>query len=354
VGARTMEPSAAVRRRGDFVRFLAGRALGAAGLLVAITLVTFTLVTIVPADPVAANLGEVAAQDPDIVAAYRERHGLDEPLPIQYWRYLKDLAHGDLGTSTQSGRPVRDELREYVPATLELAVPAALIAFVVSVALGALAAARRGGAVDQGVRLISLAGVSTPPFWLALLALYIFFFRLRLLPGPGRLSPEFDPPPHVTGMFTVDSALAGEWDKAWDALQHAVLPIAVIAMFAIGVMTRFVRAAFLDVLQRDYVSSAWSRGLRRRTVWLRYILRPALLPVITLAGLLFGSLLAGAVLVEQIFSWPGLGQYAYRSAYGLDLQAIMGVALFVAVVYVVVNLVVDVLYGILDPRIRVH
>jgi peptide/nickel transport system permease protein len=318
-----------------------------------ITFVAFILTNLVPGDPAAANLGQRAVEDPAAVAAFRERYGLDRPLPEQYAIYVWRLLHGDLGESQQARLPVTEELGTFIPATAELAVVSILIAIVVGVGLGVLAAVRQNRITDHVLRVVSLTGISMPTFWIALVSLYVFFFRLNWLPGPGRLDPQFAEPEHKTGFFTIDALAAGEWATAVDAARHLVLPALVLALFNIGLLTRYTRSAVLEVAHHDYVRAARSKGLPERRVVLRHMLRAALPAVITVIGLAFANVMTGAVLVENIFAWPGIGQYAYRSATTLDLPAIMGVSLFVAVVYVVVNFVVDVLYGVIDPRIRV-
>lgn len=334
------------------LRFLGRRLAITAGLLVGVTIVTFGLVQAVPGDAATANLSEQALNDPEVVEAYRAKWGLDDPLPVQYGRYAANLAQGDLGVSQQTGRPVLDDLLSYVPATLELAVPSMVLALVIGTAVGMVAAVRHGRLTDHLVRIGALLGLSTPPFWLSLVVLYVFFYLLGLTPSGGRLSPQFAPPPNVTGMYTVDAALAGQWTVAWDAAQHLTLPVLVLTSLTVALLIRFVRSAMLDVLGQDYIRAAYAKGLPTRIVLRRHLLRAGLVPVITVSGLAFASLLSGTVLVEQIFGWPGLGQYAYRSATTLDLPAIMGVSLVVAVVYTIVNLVVDLLYGVIDPRIR--
>ena len=339
-------------RRG-YARFLQRRLTAAVLLALGATLISFLLVQVVPADPVTANLSDRALGDPSAIAAFRKTWGLDKPLPVQYWDYLKNLGHGNLGASQQTHRPVLSDLEQFVPATLELAIPAMVLAGLVGVALGTLAAVRRGKPSDQVVRVVSLLGLSTPPFWLSILALYFFFFKLGWFPSGDRLSPIDIAPPKTTGLYTVDAVIHGQWSVAGDAAKHLVLPVCVLAAYIVGLLTRFTRSAVLEVLENDYVRTARAKGLPAHVVLFRHTLRAALVPVITVTGLAFGSLLSGTVLVESIFSWPGVGQYAYKSAVSLDLRAIMGVSLFVAIVYVVVNLIVDILYGIIDPRIRV-
>jgi ABC-type dipeptide/oligopeptide/nickel transport system permease component len=339
-------------RHRDLRRFLLQRLATGLVLCVGITLVAFVVTHLVPGDPAAANLGQRAIGDPAAVRAFNHAYGLDRPLPVQYLVYLKNLLHGNLGISEQSHRPVLTDLAEYIPATIELALFAIAVSMVIGVALGITAAVFRDRWPDQVIRVVSLGGVSMPIFWVALVAFYLLFFKLGWLPGGGRLDPAQNAPTHLTGMFTVDAAVHGQWTLFWSALQHLVLPGLVLAIFTVGVLTRFTRASMLEIMGNDYVRAARLKGLPEHVVVLRHILRPALVSIITVAGVAFGNLLSGTVLVENIFSWPGVGQYAYHSAINLDLPAIMGVSIFVALVYIVVNLVVDLLYGVIDPRIR--
>jgi peptide/nickel transport system permease protein len=336
-----------------FLRFLGRRLVALVLLGVGITLVAFCLTQLVPGDPAAANLGQQAINDPAAVQAFNEHYGLDKPLPEQYGLYLWRLAHGDLGESQQNHDAVSADLGRFIPATAELAVVSILIAVVVGVGLGVVAAVRRNTWLDHVLRVVSLGGVSMPTFWIALVGLYVLFFRLDWLPGTGRLDPVVAEPPHHTGLFTVDALIAGEWGTAWNALQHLVLPALVLAAYNVGLLTRYTRTAVLEVIANDYVRAARAKGLSEPTVLVRHVLRAALPSVITVISLVFANVLTGTVLVETIFAWPGIGQYAYRSAVTLDLPAIMGVSLFVAVVYITINFVVDVLYGVIDPRIRV-
>lgn len=311
------------------------------------------LTNIVPGDPAAANLGQRAIEDPAAVASFRHHYGLDKPLPEQYGIYVWRLAHGDLGESEQNHTPVTHDLGIFIPATAELALVSILLATIVGVGLGVLAAVRQNRFTDHALRVVSLGGISMPTFWIALIALYVFFFRLNWLPGTGRLDPQFTEPKHHTGFFTVDALLQGEWSTAGNAARHLVLPAVVLALFNIGLLTRYTRTAVLEVVNNDYVRAARAKGLPERRVVVLHVLRAALPAVITVIGLAFANVMTGAVLVENIFAWPGIGQYAYRSATTLDLPAIMGVSLFVAIVYIIVNFVVDLLYSVIDPRIRV-
>lgn len=335
-----------------FWRFTLKRLAALALLAVGITIVAFVLTRVV-GDPTAVALGTRAMADPEIVATYRTRVGLDRPLPVQYLSYLNDLLHGDLGESAITRRPVSRDLTEAVPATIELATAATIFSVIIGTALGLVAALHHNRWLDQFLRVISLGGVSMPVFWLAVVAFYIFFFKLGLTPGGGRLDPGMATPPRVTGLFTIDSLLGGQWDVWRSAIAHLVLPALVLATYHVAFLIRFVRSAVLDVINSDFVRAAHAKGLPGHVVLLRHILRAASAPIVTMFGLAFGSLLSGAVLVEAIFSWPGLGQYAFRSSTSLDLPAIMGVSLFVAVAYITINFVVDLLYGVIDPRIRI-
>lgn len=321
-------------------------------LCLGVTLVAFLLTQAVPGDPVTANLGQRASEDPAAVAAFRAANGLDKPLPEQYLTYVVNLLHGDFGTSQQTHNPVAEDLAEKVPATMELALAAIVVAIVLGVGFGIVAALYRDRWPDQVLRVLSLSGVSVPTFWLALIAYYWISFKLDLLPAGGRLSPGAQPPPQVTGLYTVDSLLAGDWATFTDAVSRLVLPALVLASFTVGVLLRFTRAAVLEVLGDEYVRAARAKGLPELTVVRRHVLRPALLSVVTVTGVAFAGLLSGTVLVEQIFGWRGLGAYAYTSALALDLPAIMGVSVVVAVIYILLNLVVDLLYGVIDPRLR--
>lgn len=334
------------------VRYMLIRIALGVVLAFGVTLVTFALTNLVPGDPVQAALGEQASANPEIVAQFRADMGLDKPLPVQYVTYLDHLFHGDLGMSTQSRTPVAVELGRALPATAELATAAIVFSIAIGIALGMWAALRRGKITDHVIRIISLVGISAPAFWLALVAYYVLFFKLKLLPGSGRLSPGALAPPHVTGFFTIDSLLAGQWGSFMDAVEHLIMPASVLALFTIGLLTRFARSSVLEVLNMDYVRAARAKGLSSSSVTFRYILRGALVPIITVVGIAFGGLLSGSVLTETVFSWHGIGEYAFNGATTLDLPVVMGVGLVVGILYIVVNLVVDLIYGFVDPRVR--
>jgi peptide/nickel transport system permease protein len=351
------EPPRALRRRrlpsGGFGRFVLRRLAALVLLSLGITFVAFVLTELVPSNAVATNLGEQAAGDPVAVAAFKHHYGLDRPFPVRYAIYLDHLVHGDLGQSSLTHGPVTHDLGQFIPATGELALYSILFAAIVGIGFGVIAALRRNRPTDHALRVASLAGISMPTFWIALVALYVGFFRLGWFPGAERLDPGVSPPPSITGLYTIDALLDGNWGLFVQALHHLVLPALVLAAFNVSLLTRFTRSAVLEVVGNDYVRAARAKGLPERTVVLRYIVRGALPSVVTVLGLVFANVLTGAVLVEKIFSWPGIGQYAFQAAVNVDVPAIAGVSLFVAVVYITVNFIVDVLYGLIDPRIRI-
>ncbi len=333
-------------------QFLARRLLLMIPLLIGISLVAFLISHAIPADPTAANLGERAAADPEIVAAFRQKWGLDEPLHVQYLTYLSNVLQGDLGTSIRSRRPVSDELQRFLPATIELATFGILVSLVAGVAFGVISAVWRNRPIDFVVRVLSLIGVSAPVFWLALVGLIVLYLRWGVVPGPGRLDARISPPPNVTGLYTVDSLLAGDWRTFRNALEHLILPSLVLGAYSAGLITRITRSSMLEVLSMEYMNTARSKGLRERTVIIRHGLRNALMPVVTIIGLSYGNLLSGAVLTETIFAWEGIGRYAYNAARTLDFPVLMGVSMLTAIIFVVMNLIVDILYYWLDPRLR--
>jgi len=322
-------------------------------LLIGITLVAFVLTELVPSNAATTNLGEQAAGDPAAVRAFDQHYGLDKPLPLRYAIYLEHVVQGDLGQSSLTHDAVTHDLGQFIPATAELALYSILFAAIVGITFGVVAGLRRNQPADHVLRVVSLGGISMPVFWIGLVALYVGFYRLGWFPGGERLSPGTNPPPSLTGLYTLDALLDGNWGLFVQAFQHLLLPALVLAAANVSLLTRFTRAAVLEVIGNDYVRAARAKGMPERIVVVRHILRAALPSVVTVLGLVFANVLTGAVLVEKIFSWPGVGQYAYNAAVNLDVPAIAGVSMFVALVYVTVNFVVDVLYGVIDPRIRV-
>jgi peptide/nickel transport system permease protein len=332
-------------------RYIVSRLFAAAIMAVFATLIIFLIANTVPGDPVRAQLGDMAASNPEFLAAWRAKWGLDLPLWERYLIFLKGLVHGDLGISIASQRPVLDDIVGYAPATIELATVGFLLSVVIGVPLGVLAAVRRDTWVDHVARVISLIGVSSPTFWLAFIVLAVFYGELQIAPGPGRLDAIAFPPDRVTGLYLVDSLLAGNWETFKDAVAHLILPSTVLAAATLGLITRTTRASMLESMQQDYVRVARAKGLKERRIVVGHVLPNALIPVVTLGGLAYANLLTGAVMTETIFSWPGLGRYTFRSAAALDFPAIMGITLVVAITYLVINLLIDISYALLDPRV---
>src|SRR5690348_4982014 len=333
-------------------RYIARRLLLMVVAALGVTVISFAISHAVPADPVVSNLGQQASQRPEIVAAFRARWGLDRPLYEQYLTFVGNLVHGDLGTSINTRRPVATDVSQFLPATIELSTVSILFAVVLGLPLGILAALRRDGPIDHLARLVSLVGVSIPIFWLATVSLVVFYAALQIAAGPGRLGPQITAPPSTTGFLTIDSLLAGDLSAFGSAVNHLILPGLVLGSSVMGLITRVTRSSLLEVLGQDYVRTARAKGLVERAVIVRHALRNALIPTVTVLGLAYGSLLSGAVLTETIFAWPGLGRYAYQSAVSNDFPAIMGVTFVIALMYILVNLIVDLSYVFLDPQIR--
>lgn len=333
-------------------RYIARRLVLMVVAALGVTLISFIVSRAVPTDPVVSNLGQIASQRPEIVTAFREKWGLDRPLHEQYLAFVRNLARGDLGTSINTRRSVTTDLAHFMPATIELATAAIVFALTLGLPLGIFAAIRRDGPIDHLARLVSLIGVSIPIFWLATVSLVLFYATLQWTVGPGRLGPQMEAPTFVTGFYTVDSLLDGDSEAFWSALAHLVLPGLVLASSIMGLVTRVTRSSLLEVLSQDYMRTARAKGLREFHVIARHALRNALIPTVTILGLAYGGLLSGAVMTETIFAWPGLGRYAFQSVITNDFPGIMGVTFVIGIMYVVVNLVVDVLYAWLDPRIH--
>lgn len=331
---------------------IARRLLLVIPMLVGITLLTFLVSRLVPVDPIAIIVSEKALDQPDIVQAAVEKWGLDKPLPEQYLLYMRNLARGDLGISFKTKRPVAQDLRQYLPATVELGIASLLFALLLGLPLGILAALKAGRWPDHFARLFSLLGASMPPFWSGLMLLFLFYYRLQILPGPGRIDTRMSAPPQVTGMYLVDSLLAGDKASFVSSLQHLILPSIILGWFTLAVVSRITRASMLEVLRTDYIRTARAKGLHERAVIVVHALRNAFIPTLTVLGLAFAGLMTGAIMTETIFAWPGIGRYAVESAANLDYPAVLGTTLLIAVIYIFINLTVDILYGFVDPRIR--
>ena len=313
-----------------------------------VCVITFIISHLIPGDPARLLAGDRASEE--IVRHIRQQLGLDLPLWQQFARYVDALLHGDLGTSIRTGRPVLEDLKTFFPATLELAFCALLIALLVGIPLGVLSAVYRNRWTDHLVRLMALTGISTPAFWLGLGVIVLFYGKLDWLPGSGRLDDWFDPPTRVSGFYLLDSMLEGNVEVFFNALQHLILPAATLAFVHLGIVARQIRSAMLEQLNEDYIRTALASGLPKFTIVVRYALPNALIPSITVLGLALGDLLYGAVLTETVFAWPGMGAYVVSSIQALDFPAVMGFAIVVSFAYVLVNLVVDLLYLWIDPR----
>ena len=333
-------------------QFIFRRLLLIVPLGLGVTLVAFLVTNAIPGDPVITILGDRAASSPAAVAFYRHEWGFDQPLPVRYVIYIEHLLHGDLGTSTLTRRPVLTDILDFWPATAELTVAALGFALLTGIPLGVLAAVNHGRAADHLGRLIALLGSSIPVFWLAMIALQLFYVQVHIAPGVGRLDFQLDPPPRITGLYTVDSLLEGNMPDLWSSLTHLTLPAMVLGASVMGLVSRMVRDSMLRTLNSDFVRTARSKGLAEHTVLFRHALRNALIPTATVIGLVFAQLMGGAVLTETVFAWPGLGRYVAQAALSLDFSAVISVTLVIALLFIVVNLIVDLLYGVLDPRIR--
>lgn len=336
----------------NFGSYLLRRVVITIPLLLGITLVSFLIANAVPADPVTASLPSNALNNEALVQAFREKWGLDQPLYVQYFTYLGNLLQGDMGTSIKTSRPVIDDIRQFLPATIELSTYATFVGITIGISFGVVSAVFRNTILDYVLRTFALVGVSFPVFLLALAGLAIFYGELGWVAGPGRLGFRTDAPPSITGWFTLDALIAGDMDTFREAFSHIVLPSIVLGAFISGTISRVTRSSMLEALSEDFIRTARAKGLSEITVVIRHGLSNALIPVVTVVGLSYGNLLSGAVLTESIFAWPGLGRYMFRASTSQDFPAIMGVSLLIALIYIIVNFVVDMLYFFIDPRIR--
>ncbi|HEY9633083.1 MAG TPA: ABC transporter permease [Coleofasciculaceae cyanobacterium] len=332
-------------------RYIARRFLNLIPVLLGITLLVFTFLHLIPGDPAVVMAGERAT--PEQVAALREQLGLNQPLPLQYLIFLGNLLRFNFGTSIISGVSIAQEIRIRWPATFELSVAAMLVAVILGIPAGVLAAVRKNSAVDNLTMSGSLLGVSLPVYWLGLLLVYLFAVNLHWLPPSGRLSIDagfnFKP---ITGFYVLDALLQGNLKALQDVLAHLVLPALTLGTIPLAILARITRSAMLEVLSQDYIRTARAKGLLERWVIFKHALKNALLPVVTIIGLQFGTLLGGAILTETIFSWPGIGSWIYEGILARDYPVVQGGVVFVAIAFVLINLLVDISYAFLDPRIQ--
>jgi len=318
-------------------------------VLLGVSIVVFFMVRAIPGDPAQIILGQQATQAQ--VQQLRENMGLDKPIFVQYGLFLKDALRGDLGDSVVTGRPVTTELLVRLPATFELTAFAMLIAVLVGVPVGVIAAVKQYSLLDKTTSVLALTGISMPIFWLAMILVVIFGVNFELLPFPGRLDPT-TAITSITGLVLVDSLLTLNFAGFWDGLLHLIMPALALATIPMAVLMRMTRSSMLEVMNEDYVRTARAKGVVPWRVIVKHALRNSMLPTITVIGLQVGLLMGGAIITETIFSWPGIGLYAYNSISARDYASIQGVVLYGALLFVLVNLVVDILYAVLDPRVR--
>jgi peptide/nickel transport system permease protein len=331
------------------LRFVVRRLLLLVPILIGLSLLVFLWIRALPGSPAEALLGERASAES--VAQVRDQYGLDDPIYEQYWRYLQTIGSGDLGTSIASRRPITEEIRERFPATIELAFGAMIFATFLGIPLGFVAAKRHGKSVDHASLFVSLIGVSIPIFFLAIILKWAFSVELGWLPSVGRQDVLIDAE-HPTNFYVLDGIVTGNWTAAWDAIKHLILPAIALGSIPLAIIARITRASVLDVQNEDYVRTARAKGLSGQVVDRRHVLRNAMLPISTIVGLQVGLLLSGAILTETVFAFPGIGTWLQAAIENRDYPVIQGGILFVAIVVVLVNLFVDLSYGLLNPRIR--
>jgi len=332
---------------------IARRLLTVVPTLIGVVIVTFLLTRVLPGDPAVYFAGPAAT--PQSIAEIRKSLGLDRPLPDQFVRYVNDLAHGNFGNSLSTGRPVATEISSRLPASAELTLSGLLLSIAIAVPLGIFAAVKQGSFVDHLCRIIATAGVSLPVFYTGLLLVYVFYFRLGWAPAPlGRLDAFASSPPDITGFYLIDSLITGNFETFRAALSQLILPAVTLAIFSLAPITRMTRASMLAVLASEFIRTARASGLDGRTVILTYAFRNAMLPVVTTLGMVFSFLLGANVLVEKVFAWPGIGSYAVEALLQSDFAPVQGFVLTMAVMYVALNLSIDMLYGVIDPRVRLE
>jgi peptide/nickel transport system permease protein len=327
------------------------RRIGLAGLMLfGLVCLTFVIANVAPSDPAALAAGPDAGRSQ--IEQVRREYGLDKPLPEQFLRYVTDLAQGNFGQSIATGRPVGTDLARYFPATLELVILAMLLGVLLGVPLGVVSALRKDGPVDHATRIFAVSGIALPPFWFGLLLQLAFATWLGLLPTSGRLSVFTEPPDPITGLLLVDSALRGQWPLFREALSYIILPAVVLSLPCLASILRVNRSEMVEALRMDYVVAARAHGVTPWRIVMVHALKNAMLPTLAIIGLRWGWMMSSTVLVETVFDWPGIGLYAVSSAIAGDFKPVMGVTLIVGLNFMVANLVVDLLYGVLDPRLR--
>jgi ABC-type dipeptide/oligopeptide/nickel transport system permease component len=321
--------------------------------LIGVVIVTFLLTRVLPGDPAVYFAGPAAT--PQSIADIRKSLGLDKPLPEQFVRYIADLSHGNLGNSLATGQPVATEIVSRLPASAELTLFGLIVSMAIAIPLGILAAVKQGSWVDHTCRVVATAGVSLPVFFTGLLLVYVFYYLLGWAPAPlGRLDVFYTAPPQVTGFYLIDSLLAGDLDTFRASFTQLLLPGLTLAIFSLAPIARMTRASMLAVLASDFIRTARASGLSSYTVIITYAFRNAMLPVITTLGMVFSFLLGANVLVEKVFAWPGIGSFAVEALIASDFAPVQGFVLIMAIMYVALNLIIDILYGAVDPRVRLE
>jgi dipeptide transport system permease protein len=321
--------------------------------LIGVVIVTFLLTRALPGDPAAYFAGPAATQE--AIEQIRVKLGLDQPLIVQFGRYVSDLSRGDLGNSLTTGQPVVKEIKTRLPASAELTLIGLILSMAIAVPLGILAATRPGSLIDHGCRVVATAGVSLPVFFTGLILVYVFYYLLGWAPAPlGRLDIFFSAPPHVTGFYLIDSLIAGNGELFIASAKQLILPALTLCIFSLAPIARMTRASMLAVLASDFVRTARASGLAPMTVIVTYAFRNAMLPVVTTLGMVFSFLLGANVLVEKVFAWPGIGSFAVEALIASDFAPLQGFVLTMAIMYVALNLVIDILYGLIDPRVRLE
>ncbi|KLU66951.1 dipeptide transport system permease protein DppB [Desulfosporosinus acididurans] len=331
------------------LRYIIKRLLMLIPVLLGVSIIVFLIMRVFSPDPAPIVLGQHATQQ--AVAAWRQVNGLNDPIYLQYYHYLTGALTGNLGTSYYTKLPVVKEIMSRFPATIELAIVAIILASFFGIVIGVISAVKKNSIFDNAGMFIALIGVSMPIFWLGILLIILFSGALHWLPSNGRINPLLEPA-HITGFFLIDSLMAGNMDAFFDALRHLILPASALAMYSMAIITRMTRSSMLDTLQQDFIRTARAKGVPEGKVVRKHALRNGLIPIVTVIGLQLGSLLGGAVLTETVFSWPGIGAYTVECILKSDFPVVQGVVLLVATIYVLMNLIVDLIYAFLDPRIK--
>jgi peptide/nickel transport system permease protein len=331
------------------IKYIIKRLLLLIPVVIGVSIIVFLIMRVFSPDPAPVVLGEHATQES--VTAWREANGLSDPLYIQYFHFLIGIFTGDLGKSYYSKAPVITEIFARFPATIELAISAVIFASVFGIVIGAVSAVKKNTLADSAGMVTALIGVSMPIFWLGILLIILFSGTLHLLPSNGRIDTLLQPPT-ITGFYIIDTLITGNFEGTWSTITHLILPSVALGMYSMAIIARMTRSSMLDTLSQDYVRTARAKGIDESKVIRKHALRNAMIPVVTVIGLQLGSLLGGAVLTETVFAWPGIGSYTVQCILKSDFPVVQGVVMLVAITYVLINLVVDIIYGILDPRIK--